>query len=355
MRRKKRFVVAIGALALCAMLPSLGEASDEGAPVDGTVWVTGRALNSVTAFDAATGQVLGQESVGMMPIGVAQPLGTGKAYTSDESSNQLSVLDAETVKVIDTIPMGLRPHHMVPSTDGRYVFVGEYGQNTVGIVDTQTDERIAGCAASNHAVARTHAVWATRNGRHLWATNEVTNDIAAIKFNPNSRRICRLRFNVPIGDRPSEILVTPNEKTAYVSVRNENKVKVVDLTSRQIVGEAEIGTMPDTLQLTPDRKTLIVTLRGTPAQISFMDTQTLAVETLTISPGTTTGHHWLSSGGRYTYVAVENPNSGYLAVIDNHTRTVVAGYDYPGDETRPHGVFFTPAPCEGLECTPDSQ
>jgi len=103
--------------------------------------------------------------------------------------------------------------------------------------------------------------------------------------------------------------------------------------------------MPDTLRLTPNGQQLVVALRGTPAQISLVDVgKEPSVQIVNITPGTITGHHWLSSNGRYSFVAVENP--GGVAVIDNRTGETAATYNYPGASAsnRPHGVFYEPAP-----------
>jgi DNA-binding beta-propeller fold protein YncE len=107
--------------------------------------------------------------------------------------------------------------------------------------------------------------------------------------------------------------------------------------------EAVVGTMPDTLRLTNEGGTLVVTLRGTPAQISLMDTHSFAVQLVDIPGHATTGHHWLSADGKYTFVAVESP--GGLVVVDNETAAVLADYPYPVPPggNRPHGVFYVPA------------
>jgi hypothetical protein len=135
--------------------------------------------------------------------------------------------------------------------------------------------------------------------------------------------------------------VAPGGRRGYVSVRGENKVKELDvrgrcpvLTGREAVG----GTQPDTLQLTADG-TLVVTLRGTPAQISLLDTHTFAVRIVDIPGHMTTGHHWLSRSGRFSFVAVETPAG--VAVVDNGSGEVVAEHVYPNPPggSRAHGVF----------------
>ena len=129
-----------------------------------------------------------------------------------------------------------------------------------------------------------------------------------------------LLCNTAVGVDPSEILVAPDGRRGYVSVRGENKVKELDLrrSCPRLTGrEAVVGTQPDTLQLTPDRHTLVVTLRGTPAQISLLDTAASPSLPVSIPGHTTTGHHWLSRDGRLSFVAVENPAG--VAVVDNRS------------------------------------
>ena len=337
---------------LCAVLAALGLVAAMAGPASardpgrrGTVFVTERQLGSVTAFDGATGSPLWTAKTGASPIGVTLPHGTHKLYTSDEGSNQMSVFDAGTGALLGSIPMGPAPHHLMASHNGRRIYVGEFGQNTVGVVDTAEDVEIAHLVASPLPNARTHAVYITRNGRDLYTTNTrsdrtLIGDVAHINAH-SGRRLC----NTEVGIDPSEILVAPNGKRGYVSVRGENKVKELDLRGDCPIltgREAVVGTQPDTLQLTDDRDTLVVTLRGTPAQISLLDTHTFAVKPVSIPGHTTTGHHWLSRDGEFSFVAVENP--GGLAVVDNDTGQVVADYPYPNPPggNRPHGVFFAP-------------
>ncbi|MDQ3181234.1 MAG: beta-propeller fold lactonase family protein [Acidobacteriota bacterium] len=306
--------------------------------VSGTLWVTNKTLNNVVAFEAATGNVLATIPVGVTPTGIIAPRNTGKVYVSNEDSNSVSVISKHTLSVITTINLGAgtKPHHVNASADGRYVFVAEFGTNKIAMIDTATDTFTV-LTASTSPTAKTHAIWVSESGR-VYAANTVINQIAAI--DPFSNMILQ---EIPVGTNPSEVLITHNERIAYVSVRGENKLKVVDLDTAAIVDEIIVGTQPDTLRLTPDGKTMVVTLRGTPAQIAIVNVfNHLSSQTVNIVPGTTTGHHWLSNNGRYSFVAVERP--GGVAVIDNHTAEVVTNYIYPGAQTdsRPHGVFYEP-------------
>jgi YVTN family beta-propeller protein len=340
MRTLALLATAVAALALA------GSAAGSTRETRGTVFVTERQLGSLTAFDGATGRPLWTQPTGLAPIGVTQPNGTQKVYTSDEGSNQMSVFDARSGASLGTIPMGPAPHHLMASDDGRRIYVGEFGQNTVGVVDTRTDAEIAHYTASPLLNARTHAVWITRDGRDLYTTNTRSIRTERGDVGHIDARTGRLLCNTEVGVDPSEILVNRSGRRGYVSVRGENKIKELDLRDAcpRLTGrEAVIGTQPDTLQLA--RHTLVVTLRGNPAQISLMDTRSFAVRPVAIPGHTTTGHHWLSRTGRFSFVAVESPAG--VAVVDNETGAVVADHPYPSPPggNRAHGVFFAPDPC----------
>jgi YVTN family beta-propeller protein len=325
---------------LAALLASLALAASPAAahrhPAQlprGTVWVTDKnPTGTVAAFDAHSGELRGIVAVGSTPIGIVAPRGTDEVYVSNEGSNTMSVIDRHSLGVVRTIPMGSKPHHLIASRDGRFVYVGEFGQNSIGVIDTRTgDVRHYVTGATG---ALTHAVFVSRDGRTLYATNAGTaNEIVAL-----DARTGAPLWSLPIGSNPSEILVTDDERTAYVSVRNENVVKVVDLRLRAIVATVPIGSAPDTLRLTDDGRTLVVALRGTPAQISLMSTCTLAVTTVPLN-GSTTGHHWLSGNGRFSYVALVGPPTSGVVVVDNETGQPAATWAYPG-ALSPHGVYY---------------
>jgi YVTN family beta-propeller protein len=236
------------------------------------VWAVERfdaGVNTLAGFDAKTGEVLGVVPIGRRPIGVTAPHGTGKVYTADERSNQLSVLDKASFEIVKTIPTGAAtfPHHLTASPNGKLLYFGRYNTNTVGVVDTASDEMVATWAASANPLAKTHAVWITNNGKELYAANEGSTQASQGTVSKLDAETGRLIWELPIGARPSEILVTPNRKTAYVSVRNDNKLRVLDISGDdpQVVGETFIGVQPDTLQITNDGRTLVVGLALDPA------------------------------------------------------------------------------------------
>jgi len=340
-----RIISLLTAAFLVATL-ALGTASASPVQVpSGTIWVTERTvggLSTVAAIDSRTGEKRGITPVGDNPIGITHPNGTHLVYSSDENANQMSVIDEDTVSVVGTIPMGdgSRPHHLMASTNGHYIYVGEYGHSYVGVVDTRLNENVADIQASYDLGAHTHAVWITPNGKDLYATNEGPVQNGPGTFSKIDVRTGDIVWEHGVGNRPSEVLV--DHDVAYVSVRFDNVVRIYDIGGDEpvLIGTAEANLSPDTLSLTNDGRTLIVGLRGTPARMAFIDTSTFSTQYLSL-PGTTTGHQWLSRDGAITFMALEG-TPGKVAVVDNRSRALITTYDYPNGRTRPHGVFYDP-------------
>ena len=338
-------VLVAGALALAAVGAVAGRG---GGPkrlhTKGTVWAVERFdgnQNTLAAFDAGTGRVLGVIPIGRRPISVIAPRHTGKVYTADERSDQLSVLSKTDFKIVKTISTGTAsfPHHMVASRNGRFLYFGRYNTNTVGVVDTSSDEMVSTWTASYNPLAKTHAVWITRNGRDLYATNEVANSVSKL-----DARTGELLWEFPIGNRPSEVLVTRDGETAYVTVRNDNRVKALDVSGEipALVSDTFIGVQPDTMQLTKNGKTLVVGLRSIPSQMAVMDTGSLEVRFVAFAGFGISGHQWLSGNDRYTFIALESidlTKPGAIGVVENRSGEIVETWPYPGGPW-PHGVFY---------------
>jgi DNA-binding beta-propeller fold protein YncE len=348
---RKHAFLALPIAAALALVASVAVAgADRQTGVSGTVWAVERfdgGVNTLAAFNAADGSVLGVVTVGKRPIGVVAPPGTGKVYSADERSDQLTVVEkagfAEGRPHPRAIQMGGFPHHMVSSPDGKLLYVAEYNTHMVGIVDTQIDVRVGGFYASGNPQAKTHAVWITPDGKTLYAANEGATTSSWGTVSKIDTTTGLRVWEIPLGLRPSEVLVTPNGKTLYTTVRNENLVRVWDVSGQrpELVRDVRIGTQPDTMRLTPDGKTLVVGLRGTP-QMALMNTESYAVRQITFDGYGISGHQWLSDDGKLTFIALESAvttQPGAIAVVDNGAATIVDIWRYPGGPW-PHGVYY---------------
>jgi DNA-binding beta-propeller fold protein YncE len=325
-------LIAIAVVLAAASGPAFADASRR--PVNGALWVANRGAGTIRAFDAATGDQLMTVAMraGSQPGDLAYA--RGKLYVAEEFGTPpaIAIVDPATGQVLDRISTGPRPHHVHASVGGNLVAYGVFGTNRVGVIDTQSDTLLGEWPASANPAARSHAGVFSPDGRILYVANDVVDELAAI--DPITGELL-WTMTVP---KAHEIAVMPNGQTAFVSSRAANLLRIVDLSAREIVHTIAVGPLPDTLRLSANQRLLTVGLRGTPAQVAFVDTTMFDVQVVTIGgAGTVAGHQWTSPSGRFTFAAFEGPGAGVAVMDGDLGNAIVQTLDYPG---RPHGVTF---------------
>ena len=116
-------------------------------------------MNQPPANQPAAQQGSMEEQMGEMP--------QYYIYTANEDEASVSILNMATMKVENTIPVGMGPHNVQATPDGKFVFVVENKSNTISAIEA--------------------------------ATGKVVNTIKT-------------------GEAPSHIVFSPDSKTAYVTV-----------------------------------------------------------------------------------------------------------------------------------------
>jgi hypothetical protein len=322
--------------------------------VNGTIWVANRGNHTIRGFDAATGVVV--NTIAMAPNSQPGDLAyaKGKLYVAEEfgAAPAIAVVDEETGITLTRMFIPLnpdgsspRPHHVHASPSGNFVAVGLFGTDRVAVVDTHSDTLLGPWDTNPFTTnGRIHAGVFSQDDRTLYLTSDATGDVFAI--NPQTGEVI-WRMPVP---GAHELVLTHNDKVAYVSRRSFGRLAVINLDDQTFEDVLILG-MPDSLQLSADEKLLTVGLRTMPAQLAVVDTDSLGnapvpcadpavrCELVDLAPGeltTLAGHQWTSPSGRYTFAAFEGgPNPG-VSVIDHFAgNLLVERLAYPG---RPHGV-----------------
>ncbi len=121
-------------------------------------------------------------------------------------------------------------------------------------------------------------------------------------------------------------------------------MKRIDLEFPHAITSITVGDQPESVMLTPSERTLVVSSRGTPASLAFVDTKRAVLRgTVPIAgPGTFGNLAVISGDGRYVYATCDAlaGGTGGVAVVDVRRRAVVKTWQYPGTG-RPHGVWYS--------------
>ena len=309
----------------------------------GTVWVVNRDAGELTIFDAQSGRPLERLQVGAGAHDVCIAERAQKAYIAAETIDRVTVVDLGTLST-DTIDVGPLPHHLEPAADGTKVYVSlashtpAVGAPQYATIDTSS-HAVTYTTTSNNPLARSHATHPSRDGSTVYVTHDTGNEVTAADTATST-----IDFSVSPISRAEEAVATRFGPFLWVSSRGDGTVKRIKIGRNAITASVPVGVQPESVMLTPSERTLVVSMRGTPATLAFVDTVALALTgTVPIGGPTTAGDlAVMTPDGRYVYATFDEgiAGTGGVAVVHVPTRTVVATWPYPGPG-RPHGVWYS--------------
>jgi DNA-binding beta-propeller fold protein YncE len=315
----------------------------------GTVWVVNRDLGQLAVFDAATGILLATRPVGRGAHDICISEQAHKAYITAELDNAVTIVDTDTLAT-ESIPVGPLPHHIEPANDGHTIFVSlashpmtqpAPGKNEYAAIDTR-DNSVTYKTSSNNPDARSHGLTPTLEGDKLYVAHDTGNEVTSIDLETGA-----IDFTVTGIARAEEVIPSRFGDVLWVSSRGSTSVKRIDLVSHAIAS-VPVGVEPESIMLTPNERTLAVSMRGRPASLGFIDTATVgtpapSVQVVPIAgPGSAGDLAVLSPNGHFVFATYDNGMSGTggVVVVDVRTREIVNSWEYPGTG-RPHGIWYS--------------
>jgi YVTN family beta-propeller protein len=255
------------------------------------VTIEGKKPGELVWIDPATDKVIDKMEIGPEPNQLAVTPDGKFAYVPCSDGNY-EVVDLAKKKVVERIFTGGRPHNTLCSPDGKHVYLAPMGSpKKVSIVDTATNKVVGEIPFSN--VVRPIAL--TKDEKRLFAEvdglvgvemanvadrkmvqrvpSELTDEqkkVASrshgLAIRPDQKEIwaCDVNhFEVQVfditGDKPKQVAkvpmskdvywltFSPDGKTAYVSVKGNNEVAVVDAESKKVTASVAVGKEPKRL------------------------------------------------------------------------------------------------------------
>src|SRR5206468_7000683 len=99
------------------------------------VFVTNEKSDNVTVIDAATRKVIQTIPVGQRPRGVAVSPDGRRVYVANSNSDSLSVIDARSLAVLSTTPAGLDPEGLTFNRAGTKLYAVNENELAVTVLD----------------------------------------------------------------------------------------------------------------------------------------------------------------------------------------------------------------------------
>ena len=167
-----------------------------------------------------------------------------RIYVANESTNDVSVIDATTFQPIGTIPsLNHSTHDLAVSRDGRRLYASNLASGRVSVIDTVKRETIA----SIYTGERCHVVALSNDDSQLWVANIGENTISII-----DTKTFRILGTIPVAKGPTGLTFSHDGRFAFVSGQGDKTVGVVDTATHQVIKTIPVGANPHFMVVSRD-------------------------------------------------------------------------------------------------------
>lgn len=256
-----------------------------------------------------------------------------------KQGDSVGFYNAETGQLLTTVPVGVKPHEMALSADGRFIYVTNYGVdsytstapggNTISVIDAARREKLADIDLGKFH--RPHGIQRARSGR-LYVTIDLPPSLLVI--DPAKRTILR---DYPLNQSaPHMLAVSADERKAYVANSSSGSVSAIPLAGPTAIKNISVGGVPMGLALNPAGDRLFATTR-TANNIAVIDTRTDEIVHQMGVPGQPVRLRFTPDGKKLLVSTIE---AGEVVVIDAAAFRVI--HRFPAGR-QSEGILVDPA------------
>jgi YVTN family beta-propeller protein len=261
---------------------------------------------------------------------MAQSISHGVLLVTNQTSQNLSIVDPSTEKQIAVVPEdAYTGHEVAASADGKLAFVPIYGDSGVGrpgsngstmdVIDI-AHRKLVKTVDFGHGV-RPHKAIYDPNSKVLYVTTELDNTVTVI--DPTALKIVG---TIPTGAAEAHMLaITRDGHYGYTANVGPGSVSVLDLKARKLVTVIPVAPKVQRISLSNDDK-LVFVADYTKPQMAVIDTATNKVRNWIALPAI--GYGTASTkDGKWLLVAMTSANK--VAVVNLATLKVAQTIDVP--------------------------
>ncbi|WP_329040744.1 YncE family protein [Streptomyces sp. NBC_00178] len=243
-----------------------------------------------------------------------------RVYVPNTNSNTVSVIDPATYKVIETIPVGNQPQHVVPSWDLKTLWVNNDLGDSLTAIDPAT-----GKTGRTLDVSDPYNLYFTPNGKY--AVVMASMDRELVFRDPHTMKTAKALPVDCAGVNHADF--SADGRYFIVSCEFSGDLLKVDTEKMKIVGQQKLprqGAMPQDVKLSPDGKTFYIADMMSHG-MWVLDGRTFAVPKL-LPTGRGAHGLYVSRDSREMYIT--NRGEGSVSVFDFAKNELTKKWHLPG-------------------------
>src|ERR1700736_5443464 len=204
----------------------------------------------VDVLDADSGKVVGTipDTPGVHGITIATAFKHG--FTSNGRENKVSMFDPSTLQLIKKIDVGKGPDGIYFDPATKRVFTNNHGTHDITAIDAATGDVVGTVKAEgdgDEAIIGADGL--------IYVNSEDTAEV--VVFDPKSLEV-KKRFPIGVAKTPTGLAYDAKTNRLFIGARNEPKMIVMDAANGKVITTAPIGAGVDFAAFDPDAKLIFL-------------------------------------------------------------------------------------------------
>jgi len=225
----------------------------------GDVYVAGLFSNSLTVF-SPTNEEIASIPIYYCPMSMAFDPKNDAMYVADEFSGNLSVINATSHELVNSLYLGVPPYSVLYDPDNNCVYVASLGAMEIIVVNATNDRVVTTIAGNLDPISM---AFDPKSGT-IYVANYYFDDVAVINA---SNKVCDV---IGVGSLPDALLYDPRTNTLFVANEFSDAVTEINASDQRVLGWITTGEGPVSMAYDPNNNCLYVAnLMGTVTIISL--------------------------------------------------------------------------------------
>jgi YVTN family beta-propeller protein len=254
------------------------------APPKVTALILHKKAQSLGAYDPDTGRKRGEATgVGPVPHEMVSSSDGKRLYVTNygverfsdvaTGANSISVVNLATLKKEATIDLGRfhRPHGIERGHSGRLYVTTDFPP-AVLVIDPAAREGQKVLSTLPIDQTLPHMLAVTADEQKVYVANSGSGTVTALSLGPHAERLAST--NIRVGGVPMGLALSPDERSLYVATRDGNEVAIIDTGSGKVRTRVALPGQPSRLRLTPAGSYLVASLSES-GEVAIVDTRSL--------------------------------------------------------------------------------
>lgn len=187
----------------------------------------------VEVLDADSGKVVGTipDTPGVHGVAIAPALNHG--FTSNGREDKVSMFDPSTLKLIKKIDVGKGPDGIYYDDRTKRVFTNNHGSHDISAIDARTGEVVGTVKAGGdgeQAIIGADGL--------IYVNSEDTAEV--VVFDPKSLEV-KKRFPINVAKTPTGLAYDAKSNRLFIGCRNEPKMVVMNAANGKVINSFPIG------------------------------------------------------------------------------------------------------------------